>query len=104
MAERDVQAEMEALKTEMAKLRADFAGVAAALKGVGTAEAGVMRESSGEFIASLKEQLKCALEGAKERGKKSVEAVECQVGEHPFISLLAAFGIGFVVGKLLDRK
>jgi ElaB/YqjD/DUF883 family membrane-anchored ribosome-binding protein len=104
MAERDVQAELELLKSEMSKIRADFAGVAAALKGAGAAEAASLKESTGEFAASVKEQLRHALEEAKAKGKKSVEVVEHQVGEHPFITILAAFGIGFLVAKVLDRK
>ena len=100
MAERDLQAELENLKSEMAKLRADLAGVAAALKGTGAAEA----EKAGEYYAKIKEELRHAAENLKDKGKRSVEAVEHQVGEHPFISLIAAFGAGFLVGKLTDRK
>lgn len=104
MADRDVQVELEALKAEMSKLRADFAGVAAALKGAGAAEAAALKGSTGEFAAHLKEQLHHVMEEAKVKGKKSVDAVEHQVGEHPFITILAAFGIGFLVAKVLDRK
>lgn len=104
MAERDIHAEMETLKSEMAKLRTDFSGVIAAMKSAGKAEAEAVREGSSEFFSSMKDEIRHALEEARKKGKQSVEAVEKQVGEHPFLSLLAAFGAGFIIAKLLDRK
>lgn len=92
-----MQAEMENLKAELAKLRADLSGVAQALKSTGAAEA-------AELKASIKEALAHAYEEVRDKGKKSVEAVEHQVTEHPIIAILAAFGAGFLVAKLLDRK
>jgi ElaB/YqjD/DUF883 family membrane-anchored ribosome-binding protein len=37
------------------------------------------------------------------RGRKGVAAVKQQIEERPFISLLVAFGIGLVIGKLINR-
>ena len=104
MSEKDVQAELENLKAELAMLRADRSGVASALKGLGMAEAGVLNENASDFAARAKEELKHLLAEARAKGKKSVEVVEGKVAEHPFVSLLAAFGVGFLVAKLLDRK
>lgn len=104
MADREAHAEIETLKAELARLREDFAGVAAALRDAGMAETENMRENTSEFLSNLKEHLGHALDEAKEKGKRSMEVVENQVSEHPFASLLIAFGVGFVLGKLLDRK
>jgi ElaB/YqjD/DUF883 family membrane-anchored ribosome-binding protein len=37
------------------------------------------------------------------RGRQGVAAVEQQIEERPFISVLVAFGIGLVIGKLINR-
>lgn len=104
MAEKELQAELDNLRSEMAKLRADFAGVAEALKGAGRAKAGEVKEDAAEFVEGAEEEIKRILGIVRAKGKKSVEAVEHKVADHPFIALLAAFGIGFVVAKIIDRK
>ena len=40
---------------------------------------------------------------ASRRGREGVAAVEHQIEERPFLSLLVAFGIGLVIGKLINR-
>ena len=104
MSDHDLKNEMENLKSELGKLRADLSGVAAALKGVGATGAGEAGLGAAELFSTIKEALKHGIEEAREKGKKSVEVVEHQVTEHPIISLLAAFGAGFLVAKLLDRR
>lgn len=104
MAEKELQAELDHLRAEMAKLRADFAGVAEALKGAGKAEAENLKEKSSEFVENAEAEMKHLLGILREKSKQSVEAVEGKVAEHPFIALLAAFGVGFLVAKLSDRK
>ena len=40
---------------------------------------------------------------ASRRGREGVAALEHQIDERPFISVLVAFGIGVVIGKLINR-
>jgi ElaB/YqjD/DUF883 family membrane-anchored ribosome-binding protein len=40
---------------------------------------------------------------ASRRGREGVAAVTQQIEERPFISVLVAFGIGVVIGKLINR-
>jgi hypothetical protein len=39
-----------------------------------------------------------------EQGRRTREAVEKKIEERPIIVILAAFILGFVLGKLLERK
>jgi ElaB/YqjD/DUF883 family membrane-anchored ribosome-binding protein len=48
--------------------------------------------------------LRETLNDTGERGLKTVESVEQLMAERPIVSLLAAFGLGLFVGKLLDRR
>ena len=40
---------------------------------------------------------------ASRRGREGVAAVKQEIEERPFISVLVAFGIGVVIGKLINR-
>jgi ElaB/YqjD/DUF883 family membrane-anchored ribosome-binding protein len=44
-----------------------------------------------------------AANAASRRGREGVAALEQRIEERPFISLLVAFGIGMVIGKLINR-
>lgn len=49
------------------------------------------------------EAVKRAAAATEKQARAAVESVEQQVTERPFQSVLVAFGLGFLVGKLLDR-
>jgi hypothetical protein len=44
-----------------------------------------------------------ATNDASRRGPRGVGALEQQIEKRPFISMLVAFGIGLVIGKLINR-
>ena len=104
MAETNLSREMESLREDLAKLREDFAGVAEALKDAGHKKAEGAREGLADLLSSVREEIKGALDQARDKGKKSVENVGHQIEERPLTSLLTAFGVGFVLAKLLDRR
>jgi ElaB/YqjD/DUF883 family membrane-anchored ribosome-binding protein len=90
MADSDLSKEIETLRADVAKLRTDLSGIAVSLKDLGKGR--------------VKEELRKGMEGARDRGKKSVETVEQQIEQRPLLALLAAFGVGVVLGKILDRR
>jgi len=104
MAERDLNKEMETLRDDMAKLRTDLSAIADTLKDVGRGRVDEAKASLSSLAESLKEELRKGLEGARDRSKKSVETVEQQIEQRPLLSLLAAFGFGVLLGKILDRR
>ena len=104
MAEKELQAELEQMRADMEKLRADFSGVAAALKAAGKAEAASVKEHAHELMENAEEEIKRLLCVLRDKSKQGAEAVEHKVAEHPFITLVAAFGVGFLLAKLIDRK
>jgi ElaB/YqjD/DUF883 family membrane-anchored ribosome-binding protein len=40
---------------------------------------------------------------ASRRGREGAAALEQQIEERPFISVLVAFGIGVMIGRLINR-
>ena len=104
MAESELSREMETLRADLAKLRADFAGVTDALKEAGQKKAETAREGLADLLKSLRDELGGVLDQARDKGKRSVETVGHQIEERPLASLLTAFGVGFILAKLLDRR
>jgi len=99
-------AELEAVKADLAQLRGDVSDLLQAV-----------REQNEQRVrdraSQAKDQVQSAFrEGmdtldrgyrqAREQGERRVEEAEDMVGNHPLTSVVAAFGIGFVIAKLLD--
>jgi len=95
--------EVDALKSDLANLRSDISELTGALRDLGYAKAGEWRSSFEEEVDERREDLRRAMNAARERGRKAEGDFERQVGEHPWSSLLAALGIGFIVAKVMDR-
>lgn len=77
----ELQAQVEALKLALEEAQA-----AAAAAATGTLEEGL---ASAEMI--------------RERMQEGLEDVQKQIGAHPVPSALLAFGLGFLIGRLLTR-
>ena len=99
MGDKNLQEEMQNIKDDVAKLRADVSDLVGLLKDLGAEKAGEAKASVNE---ELRERLRQAVGGAKERGQKAADEVEERIAQHPLSSLLAAFGIGFIIAKLTN--
>ncbi len=99
-----LQKEVAALKEDMARLREDIAALARAL---GEA-AGDYRDQAEEEVRrrarQAREAAEARLDQARAAGEEAVEAVERRIVEKPFLSLLTAAGLGFVLARLLDGR
>ncbi len=102
MADEELRAELEALKEDLARLRADLGGLVEALKEAGAERVEGYRERAAEELRRRREAVEERLGAARERGRQAVEELGEGVGEHPISSLLAAFGVGFILARLLD--
>lgn len=101
MANPDIQKEIDALKSDISRLRTDFADLSGALK---DDLAGRARQA-GEEVVSGKERMRKAvkngIDDAKQRGRDTIDGIEQQVADRPVASIATAFGLGFVVAKLM---
>lgn len=84
--------DIEELKAQVEALRADLAGISDALKNLG-----------GDAASEGRERIRRAAEQARGKARDTIGALENEIEDRPLTSLLTAFGIGFVLGKLLDR-
>lgn len=101
MADNELAKELEQMRSDMAALRADVAALAKELKKMGSAKAESVKDSLEEEISKGRDALRDLLAEARVRGLDVKNSVEGRVEEHPYTSLLTAFGVGFVIAKLM---
>lgn len=100
----DVGAQIEALKS-------DIAALTRAMKNKAVNEAGSARSSISETVDDLQDQLGSLLghitetgnglaSDARARTTEAYEAVESTIQKNPGTAVIAALGIGFLVGAL----
>lgn len=100
--ETNLNQEFETLRADVAKLRSDVGDLLDVLKALGAEKVSDARTTLDEELLKRREELRAALNGAKARGERAAQAVEGEITEHPMSSVMAAFGMGFLIAKLLD--
>ena len=85
--------DLETLKRDMQQLKSDLAAIARDVKAIGT--------TTGQATAARAEEL--GQRAWKKATNAEAELVE-ELSAHPLSGILAGFGVGFVIGKLLDSR
>ncbi|MFO7582976.1 YqjD family protein [Guyparkeria sp.] len=105
--QKDPSAEVEALKKDLAQLRGDVTELLKAVKEQGERsvrdKAHTAREEVRGVFDDGMDALHHGYEQVRARGEARVDEAEELVGRHPLTSVVAAFGIGFVIAKLMDQ-
>lgn len=84
--------EIKELKAELASLRSDMANIGDTLAKLARATANEGREKVSD-----------AAKYSRNQAEQTLGAFEKEVEERPMTSLAVALGMGFVLGKLIDR-
>ncbi|MBN2871400.1 MAG: DUF883 family protein [Halothiobacillaceae bacterium] len=104
--QKDSNAELDAVKADLAQLRGDVGDLLKAVREQGeervrSRASRARDEVQGAFEEGM-DTLNRGYRQAREQGERRIEDAEELVGNHPLTSVVAAFGIGFVIAKLLD--
>jgi len=111
MTEKTHDKELDALKADIASLREEIAGLAAGVK----KSAGIHAEQSdaaaqhegpthGEEGHGAWADLLHKFDSSTIQGEKVVRDLAAEVEQHPLVSLMAAFGLGYIIAKLWYRR
>ena len=92
--------EMESLKQGLSKLRTDVAELFTHAFGFGRHGAEMARDYSTDAIENVKHRF----DEFKSRGVERMHDFEHRVEANPLRSAMIAFGVGFIVAKLLHRR
>ena len=93
----DLGKEMQTLKKDVEKLRDDVTETVKSLKALG-------RDKASQARSTVEQELGRAVDEVRGRSQRAVAVMEHEIDERPMTVLLAAFAVGFVLGKLLDRS
>ncbi|HET7674125.1 MAG TPA: hypothetical protein VFL54_01250 [Gammaproteobacteria bacterium] len=87
-----VEKEYDQIKSDVESLKANLKSIAETLK----------RQTESQARAGY-EKVREIGDKARHQAKQGAAIIEDQIEERPLISVLTAFGVGFVIGKLLNR-
>ena len=87
-----VLADVAALKRDLTKAIARFKDTTE--DGVGEAQ---------DYVEEIRDELAGLYKDASKRGQKTMKSVGRKVEDQPVAALLIAFGIGFVLSRLISR-
>lgn len=92
----------ETLEADVDKLRADFALLKGHLGRLGKQTVRRAEASGRAEIDALSGAVEEMIEQLGARGRDKAEALDRQVRDRPLVSVLAAFGMGMVVSRMLS--
>jgi ElaB/YqjD/DUF883 family membrane-anchored ribosome-binding protein len=106
-ANRNLEQEFDALKAGVDTLRKDISSLVSSFGDAATDEVRTRgrraRAAVGRVTDRAGEVWDDATNEASRRAREGVAALEQRIEERPFISVLVAFGIGMVIGRLINR-
>lgn len=88
-----------ATEKELQELKAEFASLKEELANIGDTVGRIAQTAKDDG----QEQVRSAVKRSRQEARETWGALEREVEERPMTSIAAALGIGFVLGKLLDR-
>ena len=98
--ETDSGVDFDAIIRDVAALRRDFADLMSQMK------SGALKGANGaaeDIMGELSDKANHLYDRVTAQGERTVKAVGRQVEERPVVSLLIAFGVGFIASRLLTR-
>jgi ElaB/YqjD/DUF883 family membrane-anchored ribosome-binding protein len=90
----------EQLVTDLKRVVRDSESLLAATTDSAGAKAGAVRERLGEALESARRT--CL--NLEERAVENVKAADQMIRKHPYPSIGVAFGVGLLIGVLVNRK
>lgn len=96
MTSRNIEGEFDTVKEDLAKLRADLANLSTALKDATS-------DTVQDQIAQIRGRIDDLTGEAKIQGRQTLDDLTTRIEEKPLASVLVAFGVGLLIGRLLDR-
>ncbi len=92
-----LEADIEQLKKDLKKLNETLVGIGRegldAVQTEGAARLEALRKEADDLAKRL-----------KSKGQSQYDALEAQVQDKPLLTLMAAFGLGLIISRLIDRR
>jgi ElaB/YqjD/DUF883 family membrane-anchored ribosome-binding protein len=99
-----VASDLGDLRADIEKLRGDLSALAKHMKEFSGSAVAEAQRAGSDQIDVLRTELERTAQQLKRQGEASVAEVEKTIQDRPLLSLAAAFGIGMLVTRLLERR
>jgi ElaB/YqjD/DUF883 family membrane-anchored ribosome-binding protein len=96
MATRNLEGEFDVIKDDLVKLREDIAKLTASFKDVTS-------ETVRDRVGALRGRIDEIAGDARAQGRHAMDELADHIEERPLTSVLIAFGVGVLLGRLFDR-
>ena len=103
--------DIDGLKESFSQLKEDFSRMFSDAKGTGRAGARVVGDHANQAYGTAKEQAQNAYDEArkrardlKDRGADQVDMLGEKIAENPIAAAAIAFGVGFVISRIMSRR
>jgi len=103
MTEKTHDKELDALKADIARLREEFAELVGGVKKSAGIHAEQEGPTPGEDGHDVWADLLNKFDSSRVQGEKVVRDLSAEVKQHPLVSIMAAFGLGYIIAKLWYR-
>ena len=95
--------DLDKLKDDITALRADLSSLTKSMKAMSNSAVEDVQALGAEKLDELRAEIERASGEVRKKGEASVAEIERAVQERPLMSLLAAFGAGMLITRLMDR-
>lgn len=96
----EMPAGFDAIVDDLAALKRDFAAMMSQMKSGAFKSA---NDAAENILGQLGDRAEHLYDSVAAQGARSTKAIGRQVEEKPILSLLIAFGVGFIASRLLNR-
>jgi ElaB/YqjD/DUF883 family membrane-anchored ribosome-binding protein len=96
--------EIDVVKEHIQALRAELASLTTHIKALSSAKLEQAQTAGALKIEELSGDLQRAADALRQQGQASVAQLENTIREKPLIAVLAAFGAGVLIARLLERR
>ncbi len=100
----DASDDLSKLQDDIEKLRADLSSLTKTMKDLGGSALEDAQNLGAEKLEELRGEIERASGRVRRQGEASIAEVERTIKEKPLLSLLAAFGAGMLITRLMDRR
>ena len=97
----DYDKAVDTLMKDVKDLRADMKGIVAAIKAKAGSYVDDAKDSLHESAAHRFEQVRDAADAIGQKYHDGLKSCAAKIEAHPFASLLAALGVGVILGRLM---
>ena len=100
----DKKADTSQLEADIDQLKKDLKKLNDTLVGIGRDSFDAVQSEGAARLEALRKEADDIARRLKSKGQSQYDAIEAQVQEKPLLSLMAAFGLGMIISRLIDRR